>query len=54
MVTEFDQDYESLCQQMDQIKVTTEKMLVQVETLIQPNPSELCLLRPLWGSFMDP
>ena len=39
-VTEYDHDYASLCERMDQIKITTEKMLVQVETLMQPNPSE--------------
>ena len=39
-VTEFDKEFESLCGQMDQIKLVTEKMLVQLEILMQPNPSE--------------
>ena len=39
-VTEFDKEFEQLCEQMDQIKLLTEKMLVQLETLMQPNPSE--------------
>lgn len=39
-MTEFDRDYEDLCTKMDQIKIVTEKMIAQVETLIQPNPSE--------------
>lgn len=39
-VTEFDSEFESLCEQMDQIKLVTEKMLAQLEILMQPNPSE--------------
>ena len=39
-VTEFDREYESLCEKLDHIKTTTEKMLVQIETIMQPNPSE--------------
>ncbi len=40
VVTEFDEDFGSLCVKLDQIKVTTEKMLIQMETLMQPNPSK--------------
>lgn len=39
-VTEFDKEFETLCDQMDQIKLVTERMLAQMETLMQPNPSE--------------
>lgn len=39
-VTGFDEEFESLCSKMDQIKLVTERMLAQVEILIQPNPSE--------------
>ncbi len=38
-VTTFDDDFEVLCFKVDQIKVVTERMLAQVESLVQPNPS---------------
>ena len=38
-VTEYDSEFESLCQQLDQIKVATEHMLTHVESIVQPNPS---------------
>lgn len=40
LVTEYDEEYESLCNQMDQIKLMTERMLAQVVTMMQPNPSK--------------
>ena len=40
-VTEYDSEFESLCQQLDQIKLTTEHMLTHVESIVQPNPSTL-------------
>lgn len=43
-VTGFDEEFESLCSKMDQIKLVTERMLAQVEILIQPNPSESATL----------
>lgn len=42
-VTAFDEDFDVLCNKVDQIKLVTERMLAQVESLIQPNPSE-CVL----------
>lgn len=39
LVTEYDEEFESLCVQMDQIKLMTEKMLTHVITMMQPNPS---------------
>ena len=39
-VTEYDEDFERLCTQIDQIKATTERMLSQMVVMIQPNPSE--------------
>jgi len=39
-VTEFGKEFELLCNQMEQIKGVAEKMLTQVEMLVQPNPSE--------------
>ena len=38
-VTELDQEVETLSNQMDGIKLMTEKMLTQILTLMQPNPS---------------
>lgn len=38
-VTEYDSEFESLCHQFDQIKLTTEHMLTHVESIVQPNPS---------------
>ena len=40
-VTSYDDGFETLCYKVDQIKVVTERMLAQVESLVQPNPSEL-------------
>ena len=39
-LTEYDSDFESLFSKMTQIKTVTERMLVQVEMLVQPNPSK--------------
>lgn len=38
-VTEYDEEFELLCNQMDQIKIMTERMLTQVVTMMQPNPN---------------
>ena len=43
-VTEYDSEYETLCTQLDQIKVATEHTLTQVETVVEPNPSQWSLL----------
>ena len=40
VVTEYDSEIEEFCGKMDQIKLTTERMLYHIETLVQPNPSE--------------
>ena len=48
-VTEFDKEYETLCERLDHIKMTTEKMLVQVEAIMQPNPSECTTMERGWG-----
>jgi len=47
-VTSFDEDFEGLCFKVDQIKLVTERMLSQVEAMVQPNPSELCVC---WSVF---
>ena len=39
-VTEYDSEFEGLCQQLDQIKLATEHMLTHVESIVQPNPSK--------------
>ena len=39
-LTTFDEEFESLCVQVDQIKVMTERMLSQMVVMIQPNPSK--------------
>lgn len=38
-VTEYDSEFEDLCQQLDHIKLATEHMLTYVENIVQPNPS---------------
>ena len=53
-VTEFDKEFETLCDQMEQIKAVTERMLVQMEVLMQPNPSEPRPLFLLWVWFNTP
>ncbi len=40
MVTEYDEEFETLCSQLDLIKSATEKMVSYVETIAEPNPSE--------------
>lgn len=55
-VTEYDEDFETLSKQMDQIKLMTERVLVHMESLLQPNPSiqsifsfpSLVILNPLF------
>lgn len=40
MVTEYGVEYETLCTQLDYIKASTEKMLLYVEAIAEPNPSK--------------
>jgi len=37
-VTEFDSEFESLSLQLENIKMATQKILAQVQSLVQPNP----------------
>lgn len=37
-VTTFDTEYETLSQQLEAIKISTEKIVVHVQSLIQPHP----------------
>jgi len=39
-VTEFDSEFESLSLQLENIKMATQKILAQVQSLVQPNPGE--------------
>ena len=39
-VTTFDTEYETLSQQLEAIRASTEKIVGHVQTLIQPNPGE--------------
>ena len=39
-VTEFDSEFESLSLQLENIKMATQKILIQVQALVQPNPGE--------------
>ena len=40
-VTAFDSEFETLSQQLEVIRTSTERIIILVQTLVQPNPGPL-------------